>query len=52
MCGKKIHEDKIRNEMIKRYLGVAPIKDKIRDRCLMWFGYVQMRPNTTLNRNV
>ena len=45
MCGKT-RKDKIRNERIRRYLGVAPIEDKIRERRLTWFGHVRRRPST------
>ena len=46
MCGK-IRKDKIQNERIREYFGVALIEHKIRETRLTWFGHVQMRPNTT-----
>ncbi|EXB68727.1 DNA repair protein rhp54 [Morus notabilis] len=36
--------DCIRNEVMGSKLGVAPIKDKVREGCLRWFGHVQRRP--------
>ncbi|XP_070050346.1 uncharacterized protein [Nicotiana tomentosiformis] len=35
--------DKIRNEVIRDKVGVAPIEDKMREARLRWFGYVRRR---------
>ena len=34
-------KDRIRNKDIRKYLGVANIKDKMKENCLSWFGHVQ-----------
>ncbi|CAL5409645.1 unnamed protein product [Camellia sinensis] len=43
MCGKTRH-DRIRNECIREWVGVAPIEDKLRENRLRWFGHIQRRP--------
>ncbi|CAL5439689.1 unnamed protein product [Camellia sinensis] len=43
MCGKT-RQDKIRNECIREWVGVAPIEDKLRENRLRWFGHIQRRP--------
>ena len=43
MCGK-IKMDKVRNEDICSLVGVAPIKDKINENRLRWFGHIGRRP--------
>ena len=42
MCGYT-GLDRRRNEMIRETIGVAPIKDKLRDSRLRRFGHVKMR---------
>ena len=42
--------DRIRNEVIRSKVGVAPIEDKMREDRLRWFGYVQRRPLEALVR--
>lgn len=37
----------IRNEVIKKELGVAPIEDKMREYQLRWLGHVRHRPHMT-----
>ena len=38
------HEVQIRNEDICVKIGVAPIKEKMRENCLRWFGHVRRKP--------
>uniref|UniRef100_A0A1S3YG52 Reverse transcriptase domain-containing protein n=1 Tax=Nicotiana tabacum TaxID=4097 RepID=A0A1S3YG52_TOBAC len=42
MCGHT-RFDKIRNEFIRDKVGVAPVKDKMRETRLRWFGHVKRR---------
>jgi len=44
--------DKVRNENICTKIGVAPIKEKMRENCLRWFSHVQHRPTDALVRRV
>ena len=44
MCGNTI-KDKIRNEEIRKKVGVAPIENKMRENHLRWFGHIRRRPN-------
>jgi hypothetical protein len=44
MCGNTI-KDKIRNEEIRKKVGVAPIENKMRENRLRWFGHIRRRPN-------
>ena len=43
MCGKT-RRDRIRNEIVREMVGVVPIKDKLRENRLRWFGHVYHRP--------
>ena len=43
MCGKT-RKDKIRNEDIRTWLGVASIEDKMRECRLRWFEHVRRKP--------
>ena len=36
--------DKIRNEVIRDKIGVASIKDKMRESRLGWYGHIRRRP--------
>ncbi|XP_070034465.1 uncharacterized protein [Nicotiana tomentosiformis] len=42
MCGHTML-DRIRNEVIRDKVGVAPIEDKMREARLRWFGHVRRR---------
>lgn len=42
MCSKT-HKDKVRNERIRRFLGVEYIEDTVSERQLTWYGYVTRR---------
>ena len=37
-------KDRIRNEVIRERLGVAPINEKLVQHRLRWFGHIQRRP--------
>ena len=43
MCGHT-RKDKIRNDHIREWVGVAPITEKLVENRLRWFGHVQRRP--------
>ena len=43
MCGHA-RKDRIRNEVIRNRVGVAPIEEKLVQHRLRWFGHVQRRP--------
>ena len=43
MC-RNTRLDRIRNETIRRKVGVAPIEEKMRESRLRWFGHVCRRP--------
>ncbi|KAL7248052.1 hypothetical protein ACSBR2_002871 [Camellia fascicularis] len=43
MCGKT-RQDRIRNGCIRKWVGVVPIEDKLRENRLRWFGHIQRRP--------
>ena len=36
--------DRVRNEVIRERVGVAPIEEKVTQHRLRWFGHVQRRP--------
>ncbi|KAG5606742.1 hypothetical protein H5410_028234 [Solanum commersonii] len=42
MCGHT-RSDKIRNEVIREKVGVAPVVDKLREARMRWFGHVKRR---------
>ena len=42
MCDKTT-KDKVRNEDIHLQVGIAPIKDKLNENRLRWFGYIRHR---------
>ncbi|XP_075100350.1 uncharacterized protein LOC142176449 [Nicotiana tabacum] len=44
MCGHT-KLDKIRNEVIRKNVGVAPVEDKMQKVRLRWFGHVKRRNN-------
>jgi hypothetical protein len=44
MCGKT-RKDKVRNEYIRRDVGVVPIDIKLRENRLRWYGHVHRRPS-------
>ena len=44
--------DKVRNEDIRSLVGVAPIKDKMRESRLRWFDHIGHRPMDALVRRV
>ncbi|WMV37399.1 hypothetical protein MTR67_030784 [Solanum verrucosum] len=49
MCGHT-RSNKIRNEVIREKVGVAPVVDKLREARLRWFGHVKRRCADTLVR--
>ena len=51
MCGH-IRKDKIRNEIIRNKVGVVPIKEKMKETRLRWFGHVRRRPRDASMRRV
>ena len=51
MCGETIGV-RVRNENIRKMIGVVPIEGKLRKNRLRWFGHVQQRPvDATTNRS-
>ena len=42
-CGNT-RRDRVRNEVIRDRVGVAPIEEKLTQHRLRWFGHVQRRP--------
>ena len=42
-CGHT-RRDRVRNEVIRKRVGVAPIEEKLTQHRLRWFGHVQRRP--------
>ena len=49
-CGHT-RRDRVRNEVIRDRVGVAPIEEKLTQHRLRWFGHVQRRPPEALVRN-
>ncbi|PKA62166.1 isoleucyl-tRNA synthetase [Apostasia shenzhenica] len=43
MC-RYTRKDRMRNEYIRKKVGVAPIEDKLRESQLRWFGHINRRP--------
>ncbi|KAK9681855.1 hypothetical protein RND81_04G017800 [Saponaria officinalis] len=43
MCGHT-RKDRLRNEIIREKVKVAPIEDKMMENRLRWFGHVRRRP--------
>ncbi|KAK9689951.1 hypothetical protein RND81_09G093700 [Saponaria officinalis] len=43
MCGHT-RKDRLRNEIIRKKVEVAPIEDKMMENRLRWFGHVRRRP--------
>ena len=37
-------KDRIRNDIIREKIGVAPIKEKMTENRLRWFGHIQRKP--------
>jgi hypothetical protein len=44
MCGHT-RNDRLRNEVVRKKVEVAPIEDKMRENRLRWFGHVRRRPS-------
>jgi len=42
--------DRMRNEVIRNKVKVAPIEDKIKETRLRWFGYVKMSVEVPMRR--
>ena len=42
-CGH-IRRDRVRNEVIRERVGVAPIEEKLTQHRMRWFGHVQRKP--------
>ena len=51
MCGWT-RRDKIRNEKVRKVLGVTPIEDKMRENRMRWYGHVQRREESHITRRV
>ena len=49
-CGHT-RRDRVRNEVIRDRVGVAPIEEKLTQHQLRWFGHFQRRPPEALVRN-
>ncbi|KAG2603998.1 hypothetical protein PVAP13_4NG035150 [Panicum virgatum] len=49
-CGHT-RRDRVRNEVIRDRVGVAPIEEKLTQHQLRWFGHVQRRPREAPVRN-
>ena len=47
----KKRRDRVRNEVIRDRVGVAPIVEKLTQHRLRWFGHVQQRPPEAPVRN-
>ena len=42
-CGHT-RRDRVRNEVIRERVGMAPIEEKLTQHRLRWFGHIQRRP--------
>ena len=42
--GSPTRRDRVRNEVIRDRVGVAPIEEKLTQHRLRWFGHIQRRP--------
>jgi len=51
MSGKTRH-DRIRNDIIRKRVGVAPIVEKLVENRFRWFGHVERRPVDAVVRRV
>ena len=51
MCGK-IRMDKVRNKNIRQLVRLAPIEDKMRENCLLWFDHIGRRSRDAPIRRV
>lgn len=51
MCGHT-RKDRLRNEVVREKVGVAPIEDKMRENRLRWFGHIRRRPSVAPVRRV
>lgn len=48
----KASDDEIRDEKIRRYLGMTPVLDKIRETRLTWYCHIRRRLSTMLTRHL
>ena len=44
--------DKVRNEVVRNRLKVAPMPDKLRESRMRWFGHVHRREETHMCRSI
>lgn len=44
MCGSMTKQDRIRNNNIRRRIGIAPIIEPMMETRLRWFEHVERRP--------
>jgi hypothetical protein len=50
ICGHT-RRDRVRNDDIRKRVGVAPVEEKLVQHRLRWFGHMQRRPTDALIRN-